>query len=125
MASIMLISTPSGGLTYDDGDVVSVLDSGLNPGNAVVANPTDSWSFVYVEDKEPSDPELTDLLVADVSSVGVGDEQVDEILHKRRYFLTLPGDTSSYTTYSTYSEAPAVMKMSWSEVSGYVNDKQG
>jgi hypothetical protein len=87
----------------------------------VVANPTDSWSFVYVTDKEPTDSELTDLLVADVSGVN---EEDQEFLHKRRYFLTLPGDLDQYTTYYTYADAPASMKMTWSDLSGYVNDKR-
>jgi hypothetical protein len=120
MHCILLVSTPSGGLTYEDGDVVSVLDAHLSPGTAVVANPTQSWSFLYVTDKEHDDPEMTQLLEADTSGSG----ETEEFLHKRRYYLTLPGDSSDYTTYYEYDQAPAVMKKAWADVSGFVNDKQ-
>jgi hypothetical protein len=120
MHCILLVSTPSGTLTYDDGDVVSVLDSHLSPGTQPILNYNDSWSFLYVTDKEHDDPEMTQLLVTDTSGSG----ETEDLVHKRRYYLTLPGDVSGYTTYYEYDQAPAEMKMAWADLSGYVNDKQ-
>jgi len=113
MASLLLISTPSGGLSYDDGDVVVVLDKNTDPGTKVVENSTDSWSFLYINDKSPSDEELVDLIAP------------GEDLDKRRYCLQLPGDVDQYTTYIEYEDASASMKLDWADVSGFVHDKQG
>jgi len=120
MHSILLISTPSSGFTYEDGDVVSVIDGHIPPGTSVVANANQSWSFLFVEDKEPDDPEMINLVVPALS----GEGEAEEIIHKRRYYLTLPGDFSDYTTYYEYDQAPAVMKKAWADVSGFVNDRQ-
>ena len=120
MHCILLVSTPSGGLTYEDGDVVSVLDAHLSPGTQPIANYNDSWSFLYVTDKEHEDPDMLQLLEADTS----GSDDTEDLVHKRRYYLTLPGDVSDYTTYHSYDQAPAQMKMAWADLSGHVNDKQ-
>ncbi len=110
MHSLLVFATSGGGLTFDDGDVVSVLDAQKNPGTAVTANFTGSYSFVYVTDKEPLEDEMTELLE-------IGTEN-------RARHLTLPGDLSSYTTYYDYDQAPSIMKKSWADLSGFVNDKQ-
>lgn len=120
MRTILLISTPSSILTYEDGDVISALDGNTSPGTSVESNVSGCWSFLYVSDKEHTDTEMTDLLQTDSSGV---DETYD-IIHKRRYFLTLPGDASSYTTYYDYDEAPSEMKKTWADVSGLISDKQ-
>ena len=120
MHSLLLISTPSGTLTYEDGDVVSVIDAHLSPGTQPVLNYNESWSFLYVTDKEHDDPDMNNLLAVDLSGV----DEEETIVHKRRYYLTLPEDVSAYTTYHNYEVAPAEMKIAWADLSGFVNDKQ-
>lgn len=121
MATLLLISTPDRRLTYDDGDVVSAKAEDSTPGSAVVSNGGGDWSFLYVTDKDSTDTEIVDLLTA--NSTGYGEDE--EFIGKRRYFLTLPGDVDTYTTYATLEEAPAAMKMTWSQVSPLITDKQG
>ena len=121
MQTLLLISTPSGGLTYEDGDVVYAIDAAYGPGTEVVANSSKSWSFVYITDKDHNDPDITQLLELNTS----GSEESEIMVSKRRYYLTLPGEVSDYTTYYEFDQAPAAMKMAWSDLSGLVNDKQG
>ena len=65
--------------------------------------------------------EITDLLTA--NTTGSGEDE--EFIGKRRYFLTLPGDVDTYTTYASFDEASEDMKMTWSEISPLITDKQG
>ena len=120
MATLLLVSTPGRRLTYDDGDVVSAKAEGSTPGTAVIANQGGDWSFLYVTDKDSTDTEIVDLLTP--NNTGSGEDE--EFIGKRRYFLTLPGDVDTYTTYATLDDAPAAMKMTWSQVSPLITDKQ-
>jgi len=110
MHSLLVFATSGGGLTFDDGDVVSIIDAHDSPGVVVQTNSTGCFSFVYVTDKEPLDDEMLELLE-------IGTEN-------RARYLTLPGDVSSYTTYYDYDLAPSTIKKSWADLSGFVNDKQ-
>lgn len=121
MATLLLISPPDRRLTYENGDVVSTVASEATPGRAVIQNSGGDWSFLYVTDKEPDAAEITDLLTA--NTTGSGEDE--EFIGKRRYFLTLPGDVDTYTTYASFDEASEDMKMTWSEISPLITDKQG
>ena len=121
MAALLLISTPDRRLTYDNGDVVSTVAFEATPGRAVIQNSGGDWSFLYVTDKDPDSPEVLDLLTA--NTTGSGEDE--EFIGKRRYYLTLPGDVDTYTTYAAYDEAAEDTKMTWSEISPLITDKQG
>ena len=122
MATLLLISTPGKDLTYEDGDIVLAQTVNVSPGTAVEANDGDNWSFLYITDKESTDQEIVDLQVPLTTGV---DPDI-EYLKKRRYYCTLPGAASQYTTYRLYDvNTPSAMKMTWAEFSAILSDKQG
>lgn len=120
MATVLYISTPGGGLTYEDGDIIQALPLGMNPGSAVVANENEDWSFVYIEDKDPSDPEIVALLAPMEESEGAPSK-------KRGCCCALPGwPSGAYGTYyDTLEEASAQQKMSWQVFTAKVTGKGG
>ena len=122
MTTLLLISTPGKDLTYDDGDIVLSQEVNVSPGTEVEANAGENWSFVYITDKYSTDQEIVDLQVPLKSGV---DPDI-EYLEKRRYYCTLPGAASQYTTYRRFDvNTPSAMKMTWTEFSAILSDKQG
>ena len=160
MAALLLISTPNHRLTYEDGDVVSLVATESTPGKAVIQNSGGDWSFLYVTDKDVDSEELLNLVKPNTKSSepstpeaptlpggfmapslggvtplpNTGNEdpiipepeiEEPEFLGKRQYCIALPGDVDTYTTYAAYDEASEDMKMTWSEISPLITDKQG
>jgi hypothetical protein len=118
MASLVIIAKPSGGLTYDDNDVVQLLPAEQNPGASVAQNTPPRFLFCYITDKDVSDPEIVDLMapyegdLIDPQDPDQGREQ----LGKRKNTCTLPGPIDlACQTYHPYDEAPGQVKFTWAQ----------
>jgi hypothetical protein len=116
MSTLIILHTPGGSLTYEDGDIVDILPAAKNPGAAVTANPTGSFSFVYVTDKEPDDPEVLALR----EPLAEGEEQTK----KRAHAANLPGwPSGAYSTYLPLADATAQQTMTWQVFQAKVQHK--
>lgn len=115
--ALIITARPGGGLTYEDNDVVQVLDGHANPGTSVT--PTASgFCFVYVTDKEADDPDVLALMQP---WEGAGDPP--EQLAKRRYQVTLTG--SEFATWVPEDEAGAAgIAKTWTEIQALTTDKE-
>ena len=115
--ALIITAKPGGGLSYEDNDVVEVLDGHQNPGSSVT--PTDSgFCFVYVTDKEVGDPEIMALLDPWVSA-----DDSSELLGKRRYQVVLSG--SAFETWVPEADAAtAGIEMTWAEIQAITIDKE-
>lgn len=121
--ALIITAKPSGGLSYDDNDVVQVLDGHLNPGSSVTP-PASGFCFVYVTDKEADDPEVVALMqpwegdLVDPEEPDLGREQ----LGKRRYQVTLTG--SEFEMWVPEDEAGAAgIEKTWAEIQAITTDK--
>ena len=115
MATLLLLSTPGGRLSYEDGDIIIAQDLGVSPGTAVEANEGDNWSFIVITDKEPTDPEILTLLeTGETSKRGCG-------------VSNLPGwPSGAYYHYpATVEDATAQQAMTWQVFSAKVTSKGG
>ena len=122
--ALIITSKPSGGLTYDDNDVVQVLDGHQNPGSSVTP-PESGFLFCYISDKEHDDPDVIALMdswegdLIDPDDPDLGREQ----LGKRRYQVTLTG--SEFETWVPEDEAhDAGIEKTWAEVQAITTDKE-
>ena len=115
--ALLITAKPQGGLTFEDNDVVEVLDGRINPGTAV--SPTNSnFLFCYVSDKTVDDPEVRQL-VTDLSELG---DEPPVTLKKRRYQVTLTG--SEFKTWVPEDEAEeAGIVKTWTEIQALLTDK--
>lgn len=114
--ALIITAKPGGGLTYDDNDVVQVLDGHQDPGNAV--KPTDSgFLFVYCSDKEHDDPDIAVLM----SEYDDGADPPNPIA-KRRFSLTLSG--TEFDTWVPHDQASAAgIEKTWAELQALITDK--
>lgn len=124
MATLLLLSTPGGKLTYGDGDIIIAQEVGVSPGSAVEANVGDHWSFIVITDKSPSDPEVLDLLTPQVT--GTGEDEV-QVAKRGKAVSGLPGwPSGSYYNYpATIEDATAQQTMTWQVFSAKVGSKGG
>jgi hypothetical protein len=114
--TLIIVASPGGGLSYDDRDVIQVLDGCVHPGNAVV--PTDSgFQFVYCTDKAVDSQEMQDLMcpmegdLIDPEDPDMGREQ----MCKRCTCLVLDG--AEYDTWVPAEEAAAAgIAKTWAEI---------
>ena len=129
MATLICFSTPGGRLTYDDHDIVNIHDAAAFPGKALVANEGGDWSFLYIVDREPTDPEVRNLLAPwEGDLIDPNEPELGrEMLGKRRYTLqNLPQTPDGrYRKYHPLDEAPEDMKAVWSAVLVAMHDKAG
>ncbi len=109
--ALIITAKPSGGLTYEDNDVIQVLDGGQNPGSSVT--PTDSgFLFCYITDKNHDDSEVLALM-----------DSPSELLLKRRYQVTLTG--SEFETWVPEDQAAAAgIEKTWSEIQALTIDRE-
>ena len=114
--ALIITAKPSGGLTYDDNDVVQVLGGHQDPGNAVKT--TDSgFLFVYCSDKEHDDPDIAVLM----SQYDDGADPPNMIA-KRRFGLTLSGP--EFETWVPEAQAAAAgIEKTWAELEPLITDK--
>jgi len=122
--ALIITSKPAAGLTYDDHDVVQVLDGHQNPGSSVTP-PESGFLFCYISDKEHDDPDVIALMdswegdLIDPDDPGLGREQ----LGKRRYQVTLTG--SEFETWVPEDEAhDAGIEKTWAEIQAITTDKE-
>lgn len=116
MSTLIILSTPGGSLTYEDGDIVDILPADKHPGESVAANPTGAFSFLYVTDKESTDPEI----VALREPLTEGEEQTK----KRAHAANLPGwQSGAYSTYLPLADATAQQVMAWQVFQAKVQHK--
>jgi uncharacterized membrane-anchored protein len=124
MATLLLLSSPGKRLTYEDGDIILAQDVGPSPGAAVVANEGGDWSFIYITDREPTDPDIQALL----APLTEGDGE-DAVQTKKRgcSVSNLPGwPSGAYEHYSdTVEGANAQHVMTWQVFSAKVGHKGG
>jgi hypothetical protein len=124
MATLLLLSSPGKRLTYEDGDIILAQDVGPSPGAAVVANEGGDWSFIYITDREPTDPDIQALL----APLTEGDGE-DAVQTKKRgcSVSNLPGwPSGAYEHYSdTVEGANAQQVMTWQVFSAKVGHKGG
>ena len=115
--ALIITAKPGGGLTYDDNDVVQILDGSLNPGSSVT--PTDSgFLFVYVSDKDHDDSDVLELMMPRIDTT----EDPPQELNKRRYQVTLTG--SEFETWVPQDEASAAgIEKTWAEIQAITTDK--
>ena len=122
MATLLLISTPGGKLTYEDGDIIEILPADKEPGKAVMENLHGGWSFVYITDKDHDDSELRDLVAPLTEGTGEAETQTK----KRGRSCALPGwPSGAYSTFYSLADATAQQKMSWSVFQAKVTGKGG
>ena len=115
--ALIITAKPSGGLTYDDNDVVQILDGHQNPGSSVTPA-SSGFLFCYCTDKEHDDPEVVALMQP---WEGTGDSP--EQLGKRRYQVTLTG--SEFETWVPEDEAhDAGIEKTWAEIQAITTDKE-
>ena len=124
MSTLLLLSTPGKDLTYADGDIIIAQPLGQSPGLAVEANEGDHWSFIVITDKEPTDPEILDLLTPHTE--GTGEDEV-QIAKRGKSVSNLPGwPSGGYYSYpATVEGATAQQKMTWTTFSAKVQHKGG
>lgn len=113
MHALIITAKPGGGLTYEDNDVVEVLDGHQDPGDSV--KPTSSgFLFVYCSDRESDDAEVQALL----DPLVVGEEETA----KRRYQVTLSG--TEFETWVPEEQADAAgIEKTWTEIQALITDK--
>ena len=122
MATLLLISTPGGKLTYEDGDIIEILPADKEPGTAVMENLHGGWSFVYITDKDHDDSELLDLVAPLTEGTGEAETQTK----KRGCSCALPGwPSGAYSTFYSLADATAQQKMTWSVFQAKVAGKGG
>jgi len=122
MATLLLLSTPGGKLTYEDGDIIEILPADKEPGTAVMENLHGGWSFVYITDKDHDDAELLDL----VSPLTEGTGEAKTQTKKRGCSCSLPGwPSGAYSTFYSLADATAQQKMTWSVFQAKVAGKGG
>jgi len=116
--ALIITAKPGGGLTYDDNDVVQVLDGHQNPGSEVT--PTESgFLFCYISDKDHDDPDVLALMEPWEDDTQDPPEQ----LGKRRYQVTLTG--SEFETWVPEDEAhDAGIEKTWAEIQAITTDKE-
>jgi hypothetical protein len=117
--ALIITAKPSGGLTYEDNDVVQVLDGHQNPGSSVTP-PESGFLFCYISDKEADDPEVVALMEPWEDDTQDPPEQ----LGKRRYQVTLTG--SEFETWVDHDDpAAAAITKTWAEIVALRSDKAG
>jgi len=122
MATLLLLSTPGGKLTYEDGDIIEILPADKEPGTAVMENLHGGWSFVYITDKDHDDPEI--LYLTAPLTEGTGEDEVQT--KKRGNSCALPGwPSGAYSTFYSLADATAQQKMTWSVFQAKVAGKGG
>ncbi len=124
MATLLLLSTPGGKLTYEDGDIIIAQDIGVSPGSAVEANVGDHWSFIVITDKEPTDPEVVALTAPMTEGEGEAETQTKK---RGKAVSGLPGwPSGAYYNYpATVEDATAQQSMTWQVFSAKVANKGG
>lgn len=124
MATLLLVSTPGKRLTYEDGDIIIAQDVGTSPGAAVVANEGGDWSFLYITDREPTDPDIQGLLAPLTEGEG---EDATQTKKRGCGVSGLPGwPGGAYEVYSPSIEgANAQQVMTWQVFSAKVGQKGG
>jgi hypothetical protein len=116
--ALIITAKPSGGLTYDDNDVIQVLDGHQNPGSSVTPS-SSGFLFCYCTDKEADDPEVVALMQPWEDDT----EDPPEQLGKRRYQVTLTG--SEFETWVPEDEAGAAgIEKTWAEIQAITTDKE-
>ncbi len=119
MHALIITATSGGGLTYQDNDIIQVLDGHVNPGSSVT--PTESgFSFCYISDKDHDDPDV----VALMQSLEDNTDPEDPIyIAKRRYALPLVG--SEFQTWVEEDDAASAgIEKTWAEVQALLIDKE-
>ena len=123
--TLIITAKPSGGLTFDDNDVVQVLDGHQNPGSSVTPA-SSGFLFCYISDKDHDDAEVLALMepwegdLIDPDDPDAGREQ----LGKRRYQVTLTG--SEFDTWVAHDDAAAAaITKTWAEILALRTDKAG
>jgi hypothetical protein len=110
MATLLLISTPGGRLTYEDFDIVDCMEPGLSPGKAVEANEGGHWSFIYITDKTYME---TMMLRSPLTS---GEGEAETQVAKRKFCCVLPPESAeTCKTFRKLEDAPAEQKFTWAE----------
>lgn len=114
--ALIITASLNSGLTYEDHDIIQILDGHKNPGSSVT--PRDSgFSFCYVSDKEHDDPELLELMGPLTAEKKPEEEEEGEKeqLKKREYCLPLIDE--KYKTWVADDKAAAAgIEMTWAEV---------
>lgn len=113
--ALIITAKPGGGLSFDDNDVVQVLDGHQHPG-ASVTPASSGFLFCYVSDREHDDPELVALMDA-----YVGEDE--ELLSKRRFQVLLEGAAFDAWVPEGQAQAAAMLK-TWAEVQALIVDKK-
>jgi hypothetical protein len=123
--TLIVVAAPGGGLSYDDRDVIAVLDGCMHPGSSVA--PTDSgFQFVYCTDKTHDSEEMQNLLCSmegdliDPEDPDMGREQ----LGKRCNCLVLD-DPAHMTWVAADDPASDAIKMTWAEIQAIMVMKHG
>ena len=130
MASLLVFCTH--GLRvpgYDLFDVIEVLPAAASPGSTIEANEPWRYGFVYITDKDPSDPEM--VAAKDGAYDDVADEVGDfEQVSKRKFRIiqnAIPGNPKRFLTYHPWgsdgSSVPNNCKYTWAQVKNYVKNK--
>ncbi len=121
MHALIITAKPDGGLTYEDNDVVQILDGHDDPGSAVT--PTSSgFLFCYISDKEHDDPEVMALMQS-WEQGGLDPDEPPVQLAKRRYQVTLTG--SEFETWVPEEDADAAgIEKTWAEIQAITTDKE-
>lgn len=110
MATLLLLSTPGGRLSYEDHDIVDCMEETLSPGRAVEANEGDHWSFIYITDRSCMEV----MMLRAPQTTGEGDDEV--LVAKRKYGCLLPESAAEVCKeYRTLADAPDAQKYTWSE----------
>lgn len=121
--ALIITARPGGGLSFDDNDVVTVLDGHEHPGLAVA--PTSSgFAFVYCSDKQHDDPDVTALLAPwEGDLIDPNEPELGrEFLGKRRYQITLT-DAAHDTWVAHDDAAAAAITKTWAEIQALITDK--
>lgn len=113
--ALIITAKPGGGLSFDDNDVVQVLDGHQHPG-ASVAPASSGFLFCYVSDREHDDPEVVALMTPRLNDDA-------DLLSKRRYQVLLEG--TAFEAWVPEAQAHAVgMEKTWAEVQALIVDKE-
>ena len=124
MPSLLIVALEGGGLSYSDYDIIAALPEGQHPGIAVAENDPPRFGFAWIEDRDPTDPEIVELVE---SQFGAPDSEGETSLGaKRRYGANLsvaPGQIKRFETYHAFPDAPNNVKFTYAQVAAFLTDK--
>jgi hypothetical protein len=128
MPSLIIFKLPTHpNASYEDWDVIDVLDAEQHPGAGIVTGPT-RYGFVYITDAEPDvvRPILTESLLAAQDNSGDGGDVGDFDVIKRRKHIAdgtkIGGPSHKWQTWRPYGDNQNI-EVTWAQAQLFIEAK--